>query len=102
MVIASRFVRVEARSNALQCTARWPFLFGDAGRDLVHTHDKQAFMLLYFKQLSFTLAVAVLGATLLNACRNPTSSRPGTNSATTHPHPTSLSTRQRQDLFHPL
>ena len=39
-MIPSLFVRGEARSNDLQCRVRWPFLFGEAGRDLVHTHDK--------------------------------------------------------------
>ena len=59
-------------------------------------------MLLYFKQLSFTLAVAVLGATLLIACGSSTSSGPGTKSASTPPHTASVTIPQGQDLFTPF
>ncbi len=97
-MIPSLFVRGEARSNDLQCRVRWPFLFGEAGRDLVHTHDKEAFMVQVFKRLSFPLAVAVLGATLLIACGSSTSRGPGTKSASPPPHTASVTLPQGQDL----
>ncbi len=54
------------------------------------------------KRLNFTLAVAVLGATLLIACGNSASSNPGTKSAITAPHPASVTIPQGQDLFTPF
>ena len=63
-------------------------------------------MLQVFKRPSFTLAVAVLGATLLVACGSSTSSSSSTKSASTPP-PTSPNTAsvtipQGQDLFTPF
>ncbi len=59
-------------------------------------------MLQVFKQQSFTLAVAVLGATLLMACGSSRSSGPGTKSASPPPHTASVTIPQGQDLFTPF
>lgn len=59
-------------------------------------------MLQVFKRLNFTLAVAVLGATLLIACGSSPSNGPGPTSASTPPHTASVTIPKGQGLFSPF
>ena len=59
-------------------------------------------MLQVCKRVSFTLAVAMLGATLLIACGSSTSNVLSTKSANTSPQTASVTIPQGQDLFTPF